>query len=394
MIAPKILYLAVGVFDKGGISRYCRSQIRAFRELVGEQNVCSLSFFAPGADDFEEPFQVDYHAQGPSRAADVAFAVAIIKHARAMRPDLIWSSHLHFMPHTLAARALIPRVPIVLNVYGRELWGGNQWLHLRTVPRSDQVIADSYFSADYVKNRYGIAASRITVNSSSVDVTRFTPRPKDFRLMNAFGIPVGESYRYVMTVGRLEVRARYKGYDRLLDALGAIRDKAPVIGLFGGGGDDRARLAARVRDLGLAGRVFFLGSISEAQLPQVYNLCDVFSLVGERGPDRGEGIPLTPLEAAACGKPIMVGNEDGSREAVNEGVSGWSFSSRDTSGYHARLLQLLVNDVMREQMGIEGRRKIETEFSYEVFRAKTAAMLDRVLFHRSTREVSGEEAQA
>ena len=108
MIAPKILYLAVGVFDKGGISRYCRSQIRAFRELVGEQNVCSLSFFAPGADDFEEPFQVDYHAQGPSRAADVAFAVAIIKHARAMRPDLIWSSHLHFMPHTLAARALIP----------------------------------------------------------------------------------------------------------------------------------------------------------------------------------------------------------------------------------------------------------------------------------------------
>ena len=394
MIASKILYLAVGVFDKGGISRYCRSQIRALRELVGERNVCSLSFFPPGADDFEEPFKVDYHAQGPSRAADVAFTRAIVKHARAMEPDVIWSSHLHFMPHLMVARPMTGRLPIVLNVYGRELWGGNQWLHRRTVPLADLLISDSHFSADHVATHYRIAASRVRVASSCVDVTRFKPRAKDARLMRSFQVPVGEQYRYVMTLGRLEARARYKGYDRLLDALAEIRDQPNVVGLFGGDGDDRARLQARAHQLGLHGRVFFLGSITEAQLPQVYNFCNVFSLVGELGPDRGEGVPLTPLEAAACGKPILVGNEDGSREAVLDGVSGWALSSRDTSGYRTRLHELLVNDELCERMGAEGRRRIEAEFSYEGFRTKTAAALEQLLSSRANNRTSETEVEA
>jgi phosphatidyl-myo-inositol dimannoside synthase len=389
--SPSILYLAVGVFDKGGISRYCRYQIRALRELVGEENVCTLSFFAPGTSDFEEPFHVDYHAHGPSRAADAAFAIATVRTARALRPDLIWSSHLHFLPHVLTARALTGRVPIALNVYGRELWGGNQWLHHRTVPLSDLVIPDSHFSADYVTAQYGVVPERVRVVWDCVDLARFTPRPKDVGLMRSFGIPVGEHYRYVMTLGRLEARARYKGYDRLLEALAAMRDQTHLIGLFGGDGDDRERLETRARQLNLSGRVFFLGSIPEAQLPQVYNFCDVFSLVSECGPNRGEGLPLTPLEAAACGKPILVGNEDGSREAVIDGVNGWAFSSQDASSYCARLRELLVNDELRGRMGREARRRIELEFSYDGFRAKTAAALDQALSRRATGKVLGKE---
>ena len=49
-------------------------------------------------------------------------------------------------------------------------------------------------------------------------------------------------------------------------------------------------------------------------MAHLYSLPDVFSLVSEVGKGMGEGIPLTPLEAMACGTPIIVGDEDGSKQ--------------------------------------------------------------------------------
>ena len=78
----------------------------------------------------------------------------------------------------------------------------------------------------------------------------------------------------------------------------------------------------------------------------------------DRSDGRGEGIPLTPLEAAACAKPIIVGNEDGSREAVVEGVNGFIVSPRDPDALRGALEQLLVRDELRDSMGRAARSRI------------------------------------
>ena len=54
--------------------------------------------------------------------------------------------------------------------------------------------------------------------------------------------------------------------------------------------------------------------VHEDDLPKFYRASRIFTLVSDRGKGRGEGIPLTPLEAMACGSPIIVGNQDGSQE--------------------------------------------------------------------------------
>ncbi|MGH7923590.1 MAG: hypothetical protein ACREQH_03250, partial [Candidatus Binatus sp.] len=90
----RILFLGIGVFDKGGISRYCRYQIRALRELAGADNVNVMSLFPPRPNDFEEPFQVDYQGHGIGLGSEASYLARGASHAFAMRPEIVWSSHI------------------------------------------------------------------------------------------------------------------------------------------------------------------------------------------------------------------------------------------------------------------------------------------------------------
>lgn len=374
----KILYLAVGVFDKGGISRYCRYQIRALRELAGGENVRVLSLMGPAENDFEDEFRVDRAFSGFGVRSEMDFFLTAMSIARAERPEIIWSSHLRFIPNGVMAR-LCSHGALAVNVYGEEAWSGKLLpLHKRMLPRVDMVVADCEFTAEYIANNYAVKPANLTVVWDCVDLQRFEPRHRSEDLLDRFVLPRGEDIRYVMTLGRIEARSRYKGYDRLLDAVSALRSHPGVVLLYAGSGDDVDRLRQRALAEGLAGRVFFLGSIAEAELCDVYNLCDVFVLVSDRGLGRGEGIPLTPLEAAACAKPIIVGNEDGSREAVINGVNGYCVSPRDPEQLRKALESIVVDDELRGRMGKAARARIEAEFSYETFRRKTSVLLGRL----------------
>jgi phosphatidyl-myo-inositol dimannoside synthase len=381
----KIVYLAVGVFDKGGISRYCRFQIRALRELVGEQNVRVLSLLSPGENDFEEPFEADYCGGGFGPKSEASFFFRGMSEV-ADSPRVIWSSHVRFVPNGLMLR-LLTGAPFAVNVYGRELWGGKlQWLHKKILRRADLVISDCHFSADFVTCDYAVARAKLQVVWDCVDLEKFRPRPRNAELMRRFGIPNDAGKRYVLTLGRIEKRSRYKGYDRLIDAVAALRDYPSIILLFAGAGDDLERLRQRTRAEGLEDRAFFLGSVPEDSLCEIYNLCDVFALVSDRGHGRGEGVPLAPLEAAACGKPIIVGDEDGSREAVVQGENGFIVSPRDPSALRQVLTDLLLRDEMRKAMGHAARLRIERYFGYETFREKTRRALTQLTAADSLRK--------
>lgn len=374
----KIVFLATGVFDKGGISRYSRYQIRALQEILGESQVYSLSLLGPGCDDFEEPFCIQYHGNGTNWPSKVAFMWAVVRSCFLLRPSAIWCNHLNLLPLGLTARALLATARLVVNVYGLELWSNRQWLHRYTLPKPDLIVSDCHFSAKFVEQHYGIPPEHLRVVWDCVDTKRFQPKPRRDDLLRAFGVPVGSEYRYILTLGRISTWSHHKGYDRLLDVMRTLQEYPCIIALFAGDGNDRARLEQRARNEGLAGRVFFLGSVPENLLVDVYNLCHVFVLVSDRGYGRGEGIPLTPLEAASCGKPIIVGNEDGSQEAVIDGVNGRIVSPGDTNALRQAILDILLNDEMRERMGEDACDRIKTEFSYEGFREKIERILDEL----------------
>jgi len=370
----RLAFLATGIFDKGGISRYGRYQIRAFQEILGEE-VRVFSLLGPGPNDFEEPLAVHYHGTNGALLNKTRFCKRVLGHCLSWKPDIIWCNHLHLLPFALSLRAFMPNIQVVVNVYGLELWSDRQWVHALTLPRSSMVVADCHFSGSFVDERYKVPRDRIRVVWDCVDTKRFQPAARRNDLLASYGIPSGTDYRYLLALGRIVKGAEHKGYDRLIDCIDQLKTHNNFIALLGGDGNDRQRLERRVKEMGLNKQIFFLGSVPENTLVDVYNLCDLFVHVSDRGYGRGEGIPLTPLEAAACGKPILVGNEDGSQEAVIEGVNGRIVSPRSTELMSETIRELLLNDESRARMGSAARTRVEQEFSYARFSGRILKIL-------------------
>jgi len=368
----RVLYLTSGVFDKGGISRYCRYQLLALRELLGTERVTALSLLPPESRGFEVPFSVDFASCGSTPLGKYLLAQAAAGMVAQHRPTLLWCGHVYLAPLALAL-ARIARIPLVLNVYAAELWTNLTWVRRQALRWSDVVVSDCNASLDFMlKNGLRSQANNF-VHWDCVDLARFSPGPDD-GVLAEYGVPAANGSVRILSLGRLDV---YKGFDRLIDAVAGLAQDCSTQLVIVGKGACRAELEERVQRLGLQARVFFTGAVSEADLPRVYRSCDLFSLVTDAdGPGRGEGIPLTPLEAAACGKPIIVGNRDGSREAAEHGRSGFVLDPHDQESMIESLRTLIRDPQLRESFGAVGRSRIEKEHSFERFRAHIGDLLE------------------
>lgn len=383
----RILHLTPGCFDKGGISRYSRYQITALREICGPGNIRTLSLLGPDADSLEEDFAVDWHGRGGggqvSRGDRAAFALCALAIAAKWRPDIVWSAHVNF-GRLLSAAAGIAAARSILNVYGLEIWSGLSAARRAHMARVGRIVADCHFTADYVvaeKLHPGAPA----VVWDPVDLDRFAPGPVDPLILRKYGLPDPSRHFVVMTLGRLAKAAAHKGYDRLIDTVAALAGEIPELRLvIAGRGDARDGLQALAAEKGIRDRVHFAGAVDEADLPAVYRCASVFSLVSDRGHGRGEGIPLTPLEAMACGVPIVVGNDDGSQEAVDGDRNGFVVSPRDEAASRNAFLRLARDEELRRSMAREARRVGEERFGFPSFLAK----------HREIVEAAGREGRA
>jgi phosphatidyl-myo-inositol dimannoside synthase len=372
----RVLYLSPGVFDKGGISRYSRFQVRALRELLAPSEVKVLSLLPPDAFGFEQAFPVDFASLGPTLPGKALFAAAAALAAAGEGPRVVWSGHVGIGPLGLAlARAA--GATSVLNIYGVEVWTRLRRLSALALRRTDHVVSDCHNTARYAFEHDLRSPRRTHVHWDCVDIARFAPVPeaseRRAEVLARYGVPPAEGRFTVLTLGRMAEDTSYKGYDRLIDVFARIPEQAPIRLIVGGDGETRAALEARAR--GQAGRVIFTGRVHEEDLPAFYRAADAFSLITDFGPGRGEGLPLTPIEAAACGKPILVGNQDGSREAAEDGVSGFVLDPFDLDAIAERLIRLARDPDLCARMGAAARARIEREHSFERFRGRVAELL-------------------
>jgi phosphatidylinositol alpha-1,6-mannosyltransferase len=178
----------------------------------------------------------------------------------------------------------------------------------------------------------------------------------------------------VVCVSRLVAR---KGQDVLIRAMPGIgrrvRDAAL---LLVGGGPARARLerlAASAPD----GSVVFAGQVSEADLPRYYRLGDVFAMPcrSRLGGLEVEGWGNVFVEAAACARPVVVGDSGGAREALVPGETGLLVDGADVCAVAESVGSLLADPDRAEAMGRAGRERVERAFTWERAAAELARWL-------------------
>ncbi|GHN02865.1 hypothetical protein WSM22_43540 [Cytophagales bacterium WSM2-2] len=372
----RILYLTPGCFDKGGISRYNRYQISALRELLDSSNVKVCSLLNRQAGDFEDPFDVEFISNGIGLPSKIKFVAYVLKMVLLWRPDFIWVGHVNLSG---LARVLsrLCNGKVILNTYGLEVWSGLSRDAGYGLRKADTVISDCHFTARYLEENGFRPANSVIVIWDCVNTDRFFPEDKiDQDVLERYGIPDPKRYRLIVSLGRISKSAAHKGYDRLIKAFHAIHQNYSDARLvLAGKGDWVEGLRKIAQDLNVHDKVFFTGPVDEKHLAALYRLAYVFSLASDRGIGRGEGIPLTPLEAMACGAPIIVGNHDGSSEAILDEQNGFVIDPLDIQLHARRLTQFLKDPVMRNEKGKKAVEMVNRFFSYEGFKSKHEQLL-------------------
>jgi phosphatidylinositol alpha-1,6-mannosyltransferase len=183
---------------------------------------------------------------------------------------------------------------------------------------------------------------------------------------------------FVLIVGRMASTERYKGHDLLLEALPALAGGGGAGGgrpllVIAGDGDDRPRLEARAREMGLAGRVLFTGFVSEATLAELYRRAAVFAM-----PSLGEGFGLVYLEAMRAGKPCVAARGTAAAEIVVDGETGLLVDTGAPGELAAALARLLAERETARTLGEAGRRRFEEVFTPRRFRERLWPFLERL----------------
>ena len=174
--------------------------------------------------------------------------------------------------------------------------------------RADRLIVLSGAFRDVLCTSYGIDPERVRIVPGGVEADRFntglTRREARLRL----GWPTDRPL--VLSVRRL---ARRMGLDRLIAALGIVREREPeVLLLIAGRGPIAEELQAQVTAAGLDNHVRFLGFVPDDDLPVAYRAADL-SIVPTTAL---EGFGLTTVESLAAGTPVLVTPSCGLPEVV------------------------------------------------------------------------------
>jgi phosphatidylinositol alpha-1,6-mannosyltransferase len=376
----KVLFITPGCFDKGGISRYNRFQIQSLRELYGPQKVKVLSLLGPDNNAFEDSIDVQWHGKALNLKNKILFIFQIFKIMIFWQPKFVLVGHVNLSAFPVIF-SYLSKCKVILNVYGLEVWSKMSIDAAFGLKRIKYFISDCHNTKDFLVKEKKINRNKIEVIWDCVNTEIFTPKSHvDKEILDKYNIESNEVNFSILSLGRLsKPDAYYKGYMDLLHAFSVVsKTNSNTRLVFGGRGDYILELKEEAARLGIDNYVYFTGSIDESDLASIYQSCNLFSLITSSGEGMGEGIPLTPLEALACGKPILVGNSDGSREAIFNNENGTLIVDNNIQNIANAILKYIGNSEFSTKQSIAARQVALKYFSYNEFRDKIKLTLSKI----------------
>jgi phosphatidylinositol alpha-1,6-mannosyltransferase len=236
-------------------------------------------------------------------------------------------------------------------------------LKIMALKKAHRIFAVSRFTREQIL-KMGAADGQVVVVPNGVDAERFRPGPPLEELAQKLGV---FQKKVLLTVGRLD---KHKGHATVLRAMAALKAAFPdMVYLIVGQGPEERPLRGLTAEEGLRNRVYFLGSVSDEDLPRVYSLCSIFVMptcVFSGKNDLIEGFGIAYIEAAACGKPVIGGRTGGVVDAVEEGVSGLLVEPGSVEDFQRQLEKLLRDPALCLRLGSQARSRVEAGFTWEI----------------------------
>lgn len=247
---------------------------------------------------------------------------------------------------TLASKLL--RIPMVWREAGplpspipdRKIW---RLLYCWFANQANKIIATCKSARDSLMS-IGVRPDKVSLVYTGIDLDAYVQRSHSDR----------DNRPTIGIVGRL---SGLKGHDELIKAMSLVAYEIPeILLLIVGDGPEKQRLQKMVCSLSLESQIEFIGHVSNI-IPYLSKM-DVFVL-----PSQGEGLPLSIIEAMACGLPVIATNVGGIPDLVIQGKTGLLLSESTPDSLSEAIIKLIKNPELSHAMGNKGRQRAQKYFS-------------------------------
>jgi glycosyltransferase involved in cell wall biosynthesis len=231
----------------------------------------------------------------------------------------------------------------------------------RTMGRAERLIVATQREIKRIQARYGVPSGKIARIFNPIDVNEWRPRDRvDVRSR------LGVDQEVILVAWHGQLQMQRKGLDLLLDAWREITHARPGCALelrLIGAGADESQLRTRISERRLDGVSIVDGWVNDREhIADLLAAADVYVF-----PSRHEGFPMAPIEAMACGLPVVAACAQGLPDIFASGpLDGGVLVPQDDAPALAAALGTLIDDEgQRLQLGRRARERAMSAFSLE-----------------------------
>ncbi|ODT79077.1 MAG: phosphoheptose isomerase [Nitrosomonadales bacterium SCN 54-20] len=300
--------------------------------------------------------------------------------------------HAHFFMSGLVAADIKRKlgIPFIVTFHAlakvrRLHQGGNDWfpdegfaIEERVITEADQIVALCPQDRDDLINLYEADPGKITVIPNGFRPDEIYPLDKLFARM---ALKLDPKEKIILQLGRM---VRRKGVDNVIKALGYMRREhnfeARLL-IVGGESDEPdpkttpeiGRLQKLAEAEGAGDLVTFVGRRPRDMLHYYYSACDVFTTTPWYEP-----FGITPLEAMACGTPVIGSNVGGIKSTVMDGRTGFLVPPNDPASLGRRIIELLSSNKLMTYFKENAIRHVNQNYTWMKATHLTANMYERI----------------
>ncbi|HEX6387539.1 MAG TPA: glycosyltransferase family 1 protein [Anaerolineae bacterium] len=294
-------------------------------------------------------------------------------------PRIILQTRPELCHFTNALAPLQQPTPFVLTIHDASLFLYRQYhprsrlLAIRLLlpviaHRADAIITVSEYARNDLIQSLQLPREKVHVvyEAPAVEFKPVTDKQRLAALRRKYNLPE----KYVLAVGALEPR---KNLSRLVRALSKLHERGneAKLVLAGPSGWMMEGFEKQIDELGLKDDVYYLGYVPAEELPGLYTMATLFAF-----PSLYEGFGLPPLEAMACGTPVLTSRYSAMAEVCADAAH--LVNPRDEGELADALWQLLCDGEWRQELSQRGMQRAR-QFSWQRAAEQTVAVYRHVL---------------
>jgi glycosyltransferase involved in cell wall biosynthesis len=362
-MSRNILFLTLRVFSAtGGIEKVCKILGKALSHINSQKGeLCILSSHDSSNDAQHNPYFSEKIFTGHNNNR-INFLLNSLKKAR--NADIIIISHVNILPIAWLIKKCFSNKKLIMIAHGIEVWSMPLGYKKKMLAACDEIICVSEFTKQQISKISELKLVKLTVINNCIDPFLNNQKSSEAitNLRTRYGILPEEKVMFTLT--RMDANERYKGYDRVIEAMAKLTNKYPSLKYVIGGSYDEAEkkhIDEVLQKFEMSEKVIFTGFIKNEELNNHFLMSDYYIM-----PSYGEGFGIVFIEAMYFGLPVIAGNKDGSVDALMNGKLGILVDPMNVSEIQVAIEKLLI----ATKKYIPDNTLLLDNFSYEQYTNK------------------------